>query len=315
MAAASAGSAAVRIDGLARAFGAVRALDGVSLSVGPGEVVGLLGHNGAGKTTTVRLLTGLLAPDAGTVRVHGLDPLVDGPTVRRATGVVSAVPAVDDRLTAVQNLRFVGEVFGVDRDEAVARGAWLLEQLGLADRTEERVGGYSSGMRQRLALARALLPDPSLLLLDEPTAALDPLASRDVRELIGRLAHEQERSVLLCSHNLVEAQELCDRVVVLEHGRVIADGPPAQLAAELDIGRLQLRVDAEHREQAEQVLAAAGTPYESGAAGRLTVTSLAELDVPTVVADLVAAGVRVHAVTPEDASLEDVYFALHRRGR
>ncbi|MFW5933691.1 MAG: ATP-binding cassette domain-containing protein, partial [Actinomycetota bacterium] len=184
---------------------------------------------------------------------------------------------------------------------------------GLAERADERVGGYSSGMRQRLALARALLPDPSLLLLDEPTAALDPLASRDVRDLIGRLAHEQERSVLLCSHNLVEAQELCDRVVVLEHGRVIADGPPSQLAAELDIGRLALQVDPDHRELAEQVLAAAGAPYELGAPGRLTATSLAGLDVPTLVAELVAAGVRVHAVTPQDASLEDVYFALHRR--
>jgi ABC-type multidrug transport system ATPase subunit len=123
-----------------------------------GEVVGLLGHNGAGKTTTVRVLTGILASDAGTVRVLGLDPLVDGPAVRRATGVVTATPAVDARLTARQNLRFVGDVFGVDPLRRGERAAQLFQRLGLAERADERVGGFSSGMRQRLALARALLP-------------------------------------------------------------------------------------------------------------------------------------------------------------
>lgn len=243
----------------------------------------------------------------------GLDPLVDGPRVRRATGVVSAVPAVDDRLTAAENLRFVGEVFGVDRSRAERRAAELLVHFGLADRAAERVGGFSSGMRQRLALARALLPDPSLLLLDEPTAALDPVASRDVRVLVDRLAREEARSVLLCSHNLVEVQELCDRVVILEHGRVIAAGAPAALAAELEVGRLRLDVGPADRASAEQVLQAAGASVEPGRGRRLLAAGVAE--VPALVAELVRAGVRIHAVTPEDASLEDVYLALHERER
>lgn len=297
-----------------RVFGEVVALDGVSLSVGRGEVVGLLGHNGAGKTTTVRLLTGILAADGGTVRVHGLDPLVEGPVVRRTTGVVSAVPAVDDRLTAWQNLRFAGQVYGVDRAGVTERAGGLLERFGLADRADERVGGFSSGMRQRLALARALLADPPLLVLDEPTAALDPVASRDVRDLLGRLARDEARSVLLCSHNLVEVQRLCDRVVVLEHGRVIADGAPAALAGELGIGRLRFEIDPEHRARAEQRLAAAGLPCQPDGGG-LVVTRQAGMDVPSLIADLVAADVRIHAVVPEDASLEDVYFALHDKER
>jgi ABC-2 type transport system ATP-binding protein len=305
-----AASPMVELRGVRRRFGEVRALDGVSLSVGRGEVVGLLGHNGAGKTTTVRLLTGILAADAGDVRVHGLDPLADGPVVRRTTGVVSAVPAVDDRLTAWQNLRFAGEVFGVDRTHVTERAGGLLEQLGLLDRADERVGGYSSGMRQRLALARALLADPPLLLLDEPTAALDPVASRDVRDLLGRLVREEDRSVLLCSHNLVEVQRLCDRVVVLEHGRVIADGTPAGLAGELGIGRLRFEIDLHHRARAERRLEAVGLTSHPDAGG-LVITRRPGLDVPSLIADLVHADVRIHAVVPEDASLEDVYFALH----
>ena len=306
--------AVVELRGVRRRFGEVTALDGVSLSVGRGEVVGLLGHNGAGKTTTVRLLTGILAADGGEVRVHGLDPLVDGPEVRRTTGVVSAVPAVDDRLTAWQNLRFAGQVFGVDRTRVTERASELLEGFGLLDRAEEQVGGYSSGMRQRLGLARALLADPPLLVLDEPTAALDPVASRDVRELLGRLARDEARSVLLCSHNLVEVQRLCDRVVVLEHGRVIADGTPAALAGELGIGRLRFEIDPDDRAAAERLLLTAGLPCHPDGGG-LVVTRRAGLDVPSLIADLVSADVRIHAVVPEEASLEDVYFALHDKER
>lgn len=277
-----------------RTFDDVCALEGVSLTVGAGEVVGLLGHNGAGKTTAVRLVTGILAPDSGRVRVHGRDPLADGPTIRRTTGVVSATPAVDDRLTARQSLAFVGDVFGVDHVRAGQQAEALLDRLELADRADERVGGFSSGMRQRLALARTVLPEP-LLVLDEPTAALDPVASREVRDLLARLAREEGRSVLLCSHHLVEAQQLCDRVIVLDHGRVIADGAPAALAARLGIGRLRLDVDSGDRVVAEAVLADVGTTVEPGVDGQLWVASLADVDVPALVAALVAAGVRVPA--------------------
>jgi ABC-2 type transport system ATP-binding protein len=309
------GDLAVRLDGAERSFGEVRALDGLSLTVRRGEVVGLLGHNGAGKTTTVRLLTGILAADAGVVEVLGRDPLTEGPAVRRATGVVPAVPAVDDRLTARENLRFVADVFGIGRTPGARRGRELLEQFALADRADERVAGYSTGMRQRLALVRALLPDPPLLVLDEPTAALDPVASRDVRALVSRMAREESRSVLLCSHNLVEVQQLCDRVVVLERGRVIADGSPTALAARLGIGRLRLDVEPADLARAQQVLAEAGAPAEPGTGGRLLVTDLAGVHVPDLIARLVRAGVRIHQAAREEGALEDAYFALHDRMR
>ena len=297
-----------------RTFGEIRAVDGVSLEVEAGQVVGLLGHNGAGKTTLVRLLTGILAPHGGSVRVFGLDPLTDGPAVRRATGVVSAIPSVDDRLTAWQNLAFVAGVHGIDEATASRRAAALLERFGLAERAEEQVRGYSSGMRQRLALARALLPDPPLVLLDEPTAALDPVASRDVRELIGELAEGRARSVLLCSHNLVEVQRLCDHVVILEQGRVIAAGSPQVLAAELGIGRLRIELARDGLERAERVLSDVGATHEAVDGGVL-VTNPASVEVPDLLAALIHAEVRIFAAVPESASLEDVYFALHDRQR
>jgi ABC-2 type transport system ATP-binding protein len=310
----AAGDERLRIDDVHRSFGDVRALAGVSLSAGRGEVVGLLGHNGAGKTTAVRLLTGILAPDAGTVRVHGLDPVVDGVEVRRRLGVVHATPSVDDRLTAQQNLAFVGAVQGVPADEVDARSVRLLAQLGLAERARERVGGFSSGMRQRLAVARALLHEPPVLLLDEPTAALDPVASRQLRQLLGELARDGGRTVVLCTHNLVEAQELCDRVLVLERGQVLADGAPNALAARLQLDCLRLEVQPRAAGVAARVAAGLGGEVDVVGGGALRVRGVARDGVPALLAALVRSDVQVYAVEPEAASLEDVYFALHERG-
>jgi len=289
--------------------GALRALDGVDLRVDRGEVVGLLGHNGAGKTTAVRLLNGVLRPTSGSATVLGLDPVKDGPALRARTGVLTETPALDDRLAANDTLILFGQMYGLERNAATVRAADLLERFGLADRAGDKVGGYSKGMRQRLALARTLLHDPELLFLDEPTAGLDPVAAREVHERITHLATAEGRSVVLCTHDLPEAQRLCDRVVLLQRGRVVAQGRPADLARGV-ASRRPARIDVEPS-QREAALALAGPEARAGSeAGEIVVPHASRDALADLVRSLVTNGVRVFAAVPAETTLEDVYFAL-----
>lgn len=302
---------AIELTGVVRTFGDVTALAGMDLTVRAGEVVGLLGHNGAGKTTTVRVVAGLLDVDRGTVRVGGRDPMVDGSAVRAGIGVLPARPVVDDRLTARQNLRFAADVFGLTEDGLDARIEQALAAFELGDRADERVAGFSTGMRQRLSLARVLLPDPATLLLDEPTSALDPVAARQVRGLLARLARQEHRTVVICTHDLTEAEQLCDRVVVLEQGRVVADGSPAALAAEH--GQAALRLDiaaADHDRAIALVRRVADAPATVDDLGRV-VAPVMRTHVPALLRALLAAGIDVHEARRLDPTLEDVYLALH----
>jgi ABC-type multidrug transport system ATPase subunit len=304
--------AVLELDDVTRTFGDAVALASLDLRVAAGEVVGLLGHNGAGKTTTVRLLAGLLAPDRGRVRVAGLDPVGRGPDVRRQLGVLPARPVVDDRLTAAENLRFAADVWGLDRDGLDERIRRTLAGFELEARADERAGTFSTGLRQRLSLARVLLPDPPVLLLDEPTSALDPIAARQVRGSLTALAREQDRTVVVCTHDLVEAEQLCDRVVVLEHGRVVADGSPAALAAEHGTGGLLVEVEADGVPTAERILRGAGaTEVVREGGGRLRASGVGRVAVPGVVRELSAAGVAVYEARRLEPTLGDVYLALH----
>ena len=305
--------------GLTRRFGEVTAVDALDLMVERGEVVGLLGHNGAGKTTTVRLLNGVLAPSAGSALVLGLDPTTDGVALRRRCGVSTETPSVDERLTGRQGLTFFAEVYGVAPARVASRVDELLAAFDLGAAADQRVGTYSKGMRQRLTLARALLHEPELLCLDEPSSGLDPVAAREVDERIAGL-REAGTTVLLCTHNLAQAQALCDRVVVLEHGRVVASGAPAALAADLGAG-LAVRallgvVDGRDvgsllggTEGVVGVEVMAGDPLE------LRFDARDHAAIAASVRALVRAGVEVFAVERQLPSLEDVYFALHRGER
>ncbi len=303
----------IAVDGLSRHFGDVVAVDDLTLEVYPGEVFGFLGHNGAGKTTTVRLLNGVLAPDDGAARVLGLDPVGDGPVLRRRTGILTETPSLDERLTGRENLQIYADLYDVPRAEVPDRVEYLLDAFELASRADDKVGGYSKGMKQRLALARALLHKPELLFLDEPTAGLDPVASRRVHELITRLSQREQRTVFLCTHNLAEAQKLCARVAVLEHGRLVALGTPSELARRLGRSqRLEIEVAPEGVPAALDVLQstlAVTDPVQEN--GTLTIVGIEREAVADLVAALAAAGVRIYRVTPQEPSLEDVYFALH----
>ncbi|MFA9433009.1 ABC transporter ATP-binding protein [Egicoccus sp. AB-alg2] len=303
------------LTGVTRRFGDVTALDRLDLAIGKGEVVGLLGHNGAGKTTTVRLFAGLLAADEGQVRVGGLDPSVDGPEVRRRLGVLPADPVVDRRMTAVQNLRFAADVFGVSRDGLDQRIEAALTRFGLAGRGDDKVADFSTGMRQRLSLARVLLPDPEVLLLDEPTAALDPIAARQVRRELAALAADAGRTVVVATHDLAEAELLCDRVVVLEQGRIVVDGSPAELAAAHGTGGLLLEVAPDQVETVRYRLSrlAAVRDVEVDAAGRVRARGVPRDEIPGLVWALSSAGLALYEVRRLDPTLEEVYLALHER--
>ena len=300
-------------DGLTRRFGDLVAVDEMSLEVHPGEVFGFLGHNGAGKTTTIRLLNGVLTPSGGMARVFDLDPTKDGPAVRRQTGILTETPSLDERLTGRENLQIYADLYGVPTVEVAGRVGHLLEAFELAERADERAGDYSRGMKQRLALARALLHRPALLFLDEPSAGLDPVAARRVHDMITRLSHEEQRTVFLCTHNLAEAQKLCDRVAVLEHGKLVALGTPADLARQWGHSqRLKIEIDPEGLPAALKVLGTTlgvSDPVQEG--GTLTISGASREAVPALIAGLVAAGVQIYRVAPEEPTLEDVYFALH----
>ena len=309
------GDQIIACNGLTRRFDSGTALDGLSIDVNRGEVLALLGPNGAGKTTTMRLLNGVLDADGGTATVLGLDPWIDGNELRRRTGVLTENAGLDERLTARENLEFVARLRGMAPRVARTRSDELLERFGMAHRANVKVQGFSTGQRKRVALARALLHDPELLFLDEPTSGLDPAATRDVIDLIGELAVEHGRTVILCTHFLGEAGKLANRMAVLFQGRLHAFGTPAALADEL-WATFEVRID----------LGAAVSPEVLTALGQLAAVHqavpldrgvLVRIDdrdaVPRVVATCVSAGASIYAVDPRDPTLEDVYFEIEAR--
>jgi ABC-2 type transport system ATP-binding protein len=219
----------LNLNSVRKSFGAIVAVDGLSLAVRKGEVFGLLGPNGAGKSTTVSLAVGLLAPDEGTVSIDGLGDPAD-PTVRQRMGVATQSLALYDLLTAEENLRFFGQVYGLSGGTLAARVAWCLDFVGLADRKGHRVGTYSGGMKRRLNLAAALVHDPDLLLLDEPTVGVDPQSRNKIFENIEAL-HRDGRTVIYTTHYMEEAERLCDRIAIVDAGRLLALGTLTELLA------------------------------------------------------------------------------------
>jgi ABC-2 type transport system ATP-binding protein len=297
---------------LTRRFGDTLAVDHLTLDVNAGEVFGFLGHNGAGKTTTVRLLNGILNASEGSARVLGLDPIADGPALRRQTGVLTETPSLDERLTARTNLSIFADLYGVPVSQVSTQVEKLLTTFDLAERADEKVGGYSKGMKQRLALARTLLHDPQGLFLDEPTVGLDPVAARQVHGIIRRLSSSEGRTVFLCTHNLVEAQQLCDRVAVLQHGRLLALGTPGELARQVGRGqRLEIEVaPADVALTLATVQGNAEITAQSQGNGTLALHGCDRTAIPALVAELAGAGVHIYRIAPQEPSLEDVYFAL-----
>ncbi len=298
---------AVEIRDVTRRFGQVVAVDHCTLDVETGEVLGLLGHNGAGKTTLIRLVNGLLRPDTGNITVLGLDSLTQGAAVRARSGVLTTYPALEDWLTPLENLRIHADVHGVPSEVAEPRMRDLLTRFTIDPDDTADCRGLSAGQKQRVALARALVHDPDLLLLDEPTANLDPLAARDVRVVIQELSRERGRTVLMSTHNLAEAQSICDRVAILREGALLAVGTPAELAAGLPaLAGVIVEVGPGQTDDALRAL-----PEAVAAGPRSVRVSGHEDAAPDLVRRLVAAGVDVHGLEVRGGQLEDIYVGLH----
>jgi ABC-2 type transport system ATP-binding protein len=249
-------AAPIEAEGLVRRFGDIVAVDGVDLTVDEGEVFAFLGPNGAGKSTTVRMLTTLLLPTEGTARVAGHDVVQDARGVRRSIGVALQDAAIDPLMTGNELLLLQGVLHGLAKAEARRRGASLLERVGLTAAGDRRVGTYSGGMRRRLDLALSLVHEPTVLFLDEPTTGLDPMSRIALWEEVRTLNQENGTTVFLTTQYLEEADQLAGRIAIIDFGKIVKEGEPAELKAKVGAPTLALAVDADHVERARDLLCA-----------------------------------------------------------
>ena len=301
----------LKTEGLTKRFGDNLAVSDLSLQVERGEVFAFLGPNGAGKTTTVRMLAALIAPTSGRAWVNGHEVGVGDMDIRRSVGILTEAPGLYERLDAVQNLALYAKLYEVD--DVQGQVEKYLRMLGLWERRDEQVGGFSKGMKQKLAIARALLHEPPLLFLDEPTAALDPEAARTIRDFIGEVKG-LGRTIFLCTHNLDEADRLADRIGVIKQELIQVDSP-ANLRRSLYGRRVVVHLAA----VTEQVQAAVRElPFvkEMQQVDNTLVVSLdnPEQQNPTLVERIVAAGGGIQFVNELHHSLEDIYFTLGEKG-
>ncbi len=305
----------IRTETLTRDFATVRAVDALDLEVPAGIVFGFLGPNGSGKTTTIRLLLGLLEATAGRAEVLGFDTRTEAGRIRERTGALLEHSGLYERLTAEDNLEFYGRVARLASAERQARIKELLAQVGLWDRRKEAVVKWSRGMKQKLAVARALLHRPALLFLDEPTAGLDPVAAAALREDLVALAAREGVTVFLTTHNLTEAEKVCARVAVIRRGRLLAVGHPDELRARA--GKPQAEIHGQGFTPA--VLAALrAMPQVAGVTqgnSHITIQLRAESEIAPLISAIVGAGGQIEEVRKGKASLEDAFLDLVEDGQ
>lgn len=292
----------VTIQSLSKTYtGGKEALKQLSLSLSSGEVFGFLGPNGAGKTTTVKLLTGVLTPSGGSCEILGVNPNTQPEKAHLLSGIVTEHAQMYDNLTGIENLLFYATAFGLKQKEGKQRGELLLKELDLTEAKDRKLATYSTGMRQRLSLARALLHRPKVLFLDEPTSGLDPESAQNVNQMIQDLARKEGITIFLCTHQLRYAQEICTRYGLIEQGSLLASGTLEELRARVFTTKTLC------------VCASAvpdGLNFVKRGANEFEVNIRDKKEIPGLVRKLVEAGEDIYSVNLVEPSLEDIYFAL-----
>ena len=301
----------IEAEGLVRTFkGDIKAVDGIDLSVEPGEIFGFLGPNGAGKSTTVHMLTTLLPPTSGTARVAGFDIVKEGPKVRTAIGAALQEAALDNLLTGREHLKLQCALHGISRSERRVRSQELLERVGLTLAADRKVGGYSGGMKRRLDLALALAHRPTILFLDEPTTGLDVQSRSALWAEVARLAREDGVTVFLTTQYLEEADALADRVGIIDHGHIVAEGTPGELKAQIGRPTVEaIPADGATPEAIERILEQFGEPTGGSAKGVAVRLEHGVGDLAGIVRALDAEGIKLENLALHAPSLDDVFLA------
>jgi len=309
---------AIQLSGVRKSFGAREALKGINLSVGEGDIFGYLGQNGAGKTTTIRILLDLIRPTAGSISVMG--ERADRDSIRRRIGFVLDADGLYNAMTAEENLAFYARLYGVE--DPARRIAARLADVGLADRAGDRVGGFSKGMRQRLALARALVHDPDVLILDEPMSGIDPTGQIELRNILLDVGRRGGKTIFFSSHDLDEVQRICNRIALIDRGEIRLQGPLSDLVREAGDGEVVIDVaagsggpgavsagldGAASSALAERLAAFPELGFASAEGRSLRFKPRAGTEVSDIVGRLVALGVKVEGARRKEASLEELY--------
>ena len=292
---------AITVEALSKTFsGGTVAVDGIRFSLDQGEIFGFLGPNGAGKTTTVKLLCGMLTPSGGKCQVLGTDPTQNPEQLHKKVGIVTEHAQMYDHMTALENLQFYGTLFGMSRSECADRAKQLLHRLELGDVMDRKLATYSTGMRQRLSLARALLHRPQILFLDEPTSGLDPESAQNVNSLIQEQAAEGT-TVFLCTHQLRYAQEICTAYGLMDKGQLFAAG---------NITELRAMVSRNRRVRVKASCLPKDMVYKEAGDHIYDVDVASEHDIPLIVKRIVEAGGDLYHISEQQMSLEEIYFSL-----
>ena len=305
--------ASIEVDGLTKRFGSVTAVECLSFEVNQGEVFGILGPNGAGKTTTVRMLACLILPSEGSGRVGGHDIIRDSMKIREIVGILTENQCLYDRLTPYENMSFFAEAYGLsDQQQRRSRIRELLEFFNLWERRNHKVGTFSKGMKQKLAIARTLVHEPPILLLDEPTSGLDPESAKEIRDLISSLSRLKNRTILICTHHLEDAERLCNRVMIINRGKPIIIGTPQELRNRTS-NKTAIEIDLKVYDQRlvraiEEVKQVSEVVINEGRGSMVITAEDPDNSTPEIVRRIVYAGGEILSVRTLQPSLEEAYL-------